>query len=392
MQGVKSRQKREFKQGIFFILLLILSSNFLSCNYTLKELTIVEKIPSIDTEAELMVSGESFDGFYRSCVTISILNPDNEKVEYSIDGGRLWINYDRPFEICNTTTILYRGITSRGKSSPKIANINIDKKPPEILPVIESPQNSEGWNNTDVTVSFICRDNESGIKECPSPVRITEEGRGQIIKVRAIDRVGNESSSEIIINIDRTPPTISIIGLLEGRSYFICDKPSVHYKAEDNLSGIKEIVTTNSGENPVGRFKYMVRAIDRAGNVTEEIRNYFVIYKFEGFGPPLTFRKPFRLGSVIPLKFRLSDGCGNRVTDARARFHMELFSKKVPEEPPEEISDEPLFGDKNDFFTYDYLNAEYVFNLSTDSLFPGIWKIDVSLDDGMTYLEFISIK
>lgn len=373
---------------IAFIFALLI----LSCRTAVKEANYTQEPQGFETTAVAKVNGSGIDGFYGDCVTVSISNLD-DRVEYSIDGGRLWTHYNVPFEICSSTTVLYRGIRSKGISKPKIVAINIDKNPPEVLAVIEPSPNPEGWNNSEVTISFICRDKESGIKDCPSPVRLLEEGSSQVIKAVARDKVGNEGSTEVKINIDRTPPLISITGPVEGRSYFLCDKPYPDFRVEDNLSGVKDArAFTIPDDSAVGSFKYIVRATDRAGNQIEEVRNYQIIYKFEGFGAPVSYRKPFRQGSVIPVRFKLSDGCGNRIIDAQAKFTIDLISRMMPEDPPVEIEDEPLFGDRGDLFSYDYLTGEYVYNLSTESLFSGIWKISVILNDGMTYSELISIK
>ncbi|MFN3739191.1 MAG: PxKF domain-containing protein [Thermodesulfovibrionales bacterium] len=338
------------------------------------------------------IDGTGIDGFYGDCVNVSILNLD-DRVEYSIDGGRLWTPYNVPFEICSSTTVLYRGIRSKGISKPKIVAVNIDKNPPEILPVIEPSPNPEGWNNSEVTISFICRDRESGIKECPSPVRLSEEESFQSVKASAKDKVGNEGFAEVKINIDRTPPAVSITGLVEGRMYFLCDRPSADFRAQDTISGVKDAKAfTIPDDKVVGSFKYIVRATDRAGNLVEEVRSYQIIYKFEGFGAPVSYKKPFKQGSVVPIRFKLSDGCGNRIIDAQAKFTIELVSRFVSEDPTVEIDDEPLFGDRGDLFSYDYVTGEYVYNLSTESLFSGIWKISVTLNDGKTYSEMITIK
>lgn len=365
----------------------------LSCRASVKEIIYTQKeLRGFETKAVAKIDGTGVDGFYGDCVNVSIVNLD-DRVEYSIDGGRLWIPYNVRFEICSSTTVLYRGLRSKVIGEPKIVVINIDKNPPEVLPVIEPSPNPEGWNNTEVTITFVCRDRESGIKECPSPVRLAEEGSHQSVRVSARDKVGNEGFAEIKINIDRTPPLVFVTGPVEGRRYFLCDKPSVDFRVEDNLSGVKDArAFIIPDDRAVGSFKYIVRATDKAGNIIEENRCYQVIYKFEGFGTPVSYKKPFKHGSVIPVRFKLSDGCGNRIMDAQAKFTIDLVSRVVSEDPPVEIEDEPLFGDRGDFFSYDYVKGEYLYNLSTESLFSGIWKISVALNDGMTYSELISIK
>ena len=47
--------------------------------------------------------------------------------------------------------------------------LNIDKTPPTLTSASDPAPNINGWNNTDVTVSFECLDATSGIAICPDP-------------------------------------------------------------------------------------------------------------------------------------------------------------------------------------------------------------------------------
>ncbi len=375
------------------ILFLVLSLSLLSC-YTksipsqpeVQELIPSEKIISVKVE------GQGVEGFYGSCVIVSMTGQDNLLIEYSIDGGKTWSIYNEGFEVCNTTSILYKPGVSSGNYRPGLYVINIDRKPPEIIASIEPLPNKDGWNNTDVIVSFYCRDYESGIRECPQPVRVSNEGKNQIIKARAIDKVGNIQQIEVVINIDKTPPFISVKGVENKRVYSICDRPSPEFLAEDSLSGLKTAQSFHTEDRRVGELFYTVRASDMADNITELKLSYRINYKFEGFRPPVSMEKPFRKGSVIPVIFRLSDGCGNPVSDVEAKIKIELVSRTVPEGEAAEFEEQPLFGDRGDEFWYDYVNSQYVYNLSTDNLFEGLWRITVSLDDGQSYSTIVGIK
>ena len=63
--------------------------------------------------------------------------------------------------------------------------------------------NANGWNNTDVTVTFTCADAASGIASCTSPVTVTTEGAGQEICGTAIDNAGNSANTCVTLNIDK---------------------------------------------------------------------------------------------------------------------------------------------------------------------------------------------
>jgi|GEM_PF-2671395 len=375
------------------ILIFLLSLSLLSCyaKSIPSQSEIQELIPA-EKNISVRVEGQGVEGVYGSCVIVSMTGQDNLLIEYSIDGGKTWSIYNEGFEVCNTTSILYKPRMSSGKYRYGLYVINIDRKPPEVIASIDPPPNKDGWNNTDVTVSFYCRDYESGIRECPQSVRVSNEGKNQIIRARAIDKVGNSQQIEVVINIDKTPPFVSVKGVENKRAYYICERPFPEFMAEDGLSGLKNAQSFHTEDRRVGELFYAVRASDIADNKTELKLSYSIKYKFEGFRPPVSLEKPFRKGSVIPVIFRISDGCGNPVSDAQAKIKIELISRTLPEEVPVEIGEQPLFGDKGDEFWYDYLNSQYVYNLSTDKLFEGLWRITVSLDDGKSYSTTLGIK
>src|SRR5205814_1478711 len=70
--------------------------------------------------------------------------------------------------------------------------------------------NANGWNNTNVVVSWTCADSYSGIKTCPPATTVSSEGANQSVSGSAIDNVGNTASATVgNISIDKTAPTLS---------------------------------------------------------------------------------------------------------------------------------------------------------------------------------------
>lgn len=96
-------------------------------------------------------------------------------------------------------------------ASATVANINIDKTPPTIVGSRTPLPNANGWNNTDVTVSFACSDSLSGIDTCgPENQVVSSEGTNQSRTGTAVDLAGNIASTTVSgINIDKTPPTMN---------------------------------------------------------------------------------------------------------------------------------------------------------------------------------------
>ena len=89
--------------------------------------------------------------------------------------------------------------------------LSIDKTPPSINATLSRDPNANGWSNGDVTVTFACNDALSGIAFCPSPVTVTTEGAGQVITGTAVDKAGNTATASVTLNIDKTPPSVTLI-------------------------------------------------------------------------------------------------------------------------------------------------------------------------------------
>lgn len=101
-------------------------------------------------------------------------------------------------------------VDNAGNTATASVTLNIDKTAPAIIASQSSPPNAAGWNNTDVTVSFQCSDSLSGVATCPTSQTVSGEGANQAISGTAIDLAGNSASATATINLDETPPVISI--------------------------------------------------------------------------------------------------------------------------------------------------------------------------------------
>jgi hypothetical protein len=89
-------------------------------------------------------------------------------------------------------------------------SVHIDKSAPTIIARATPGPNAAGWNNTDVSVQFDCADVVSGVAECTSPVKVTTEGANQTVSGSIKDFVAKTAEASVTLNIDKTPPVISI--------------------------------------------------------------------------------------------------------------------------------------------------------------------------------------
>jgi len=72
--------------------------------------------------------------------------------------------------------------------------------------------NVNGWNNTNVTINFICSDSLSGLAPGSPPVAtvVSTEGANQSVTGICMDFAGNVATQTVAgINIDKTPPNVS---------------------------------------------------------------------------------------------------------------------------------------------------------------------------------------
>ncbi len=81
-----------------------------------------------------------------------------------------------------------------GNTASTSIKLNIDKTPPTISAASSPTPNGNGWNNSNVTVTFTCNDSLSGIGSCTPPVTVSADGANQVISGTATDIAGNTAS------------------------------------------------------------------------------------------------------------------------------------------------------------------------------------------------------
>lgn len=331
------------------------------------------------------------NGWNNSDVTVSWSVTDDESAISSTDGcDEVTLTEE------TSGTTLTCTATSEGGTSSESVTIKIDKTKPVITGSRTPDPNENGWNNTDVEVSFSCADTgdvQSGIEtDTVAGAIISDEGAGQSVTNTGscIDNAGNEADPATVsgINIDKTPPEVMITTPDNGGSYTFKQTVLANWSVTDTLSGIDTAVgTVPSGDpidtNSLGTKEFTVTATDLAGNTSEVIVSYEVIpYTFGGFGSPLTIStKDFKKMSTIPVKFQLFDTENNPISNAVAT----LAVNGVPA-----VSS----GGSNigNYFRYDPVKQQYIFNLSTKTLSLGLNTLKVTLDDGTEYFRTITIK
>jgi len=157
-----------------------------------------------------------------------------------------------------------------GNAASSSATVNIDETPPTITASAAPAPNLNGWNNTDVTISFTCSDLGSGIASCPPLQTVGAEGANQTISGTATDKAGNTASAKAILNIDKTPPAVTAnVSPAANAAGWNNSNVTVNFNCTDALSGVDlcpaQVIASTEGANQA----FLGTARDRAGNTAD---------------------------------------------------------------------------------------------------------------------------
>jgi hypothetical protein len=217
------------------------------------------------------------NGWYTSNVDVSFAVVDNESDISSkspgCDGGSVTSD--------TTGTTFTCTATSAGGTGSKSVTIKRDATTPTIDGQASPGPNSDGWNNTDVDVTFACDDATSGIASCGPDKTLTGEGRNQSVTGGAKDHAGNTASDAISgVNIDKHGPTAPTASFDKPKAYtdsngvdWFKDSVIVSYGGStdpdltngDPGSGVKSYSAPETLSSS-GTLNYSGKATDRADN------------------------------------------------------------------------------------------------------------------------------
>jgi len=170
---------------------------------------------------------------------------------YSVDGGatQTYSPVSKPsFTTEGVHTLEYWSADNAGNSEAHHSiQVRIDKTPPTIGAQKSPAANANGWNNQDVTVSFVCADTLSGIASCSPSQVVSAEAANQGVDGTALDNAGNSATAHTSVSLDKTPPTItaSVDRPANGNGWYD-DDVFVGFTCSDSLSGIDTCPATQT--------------------------------------------------------------------------------------------------------------------------------------------------
>lgn len=306
------------KEGSYIICLTV-RDNDNNENSTCKKIFIDLTSP-FTTHKIIPSSPNGMKGWYISRVRIKLIPSDNlsgvNATFYKIDDKK-WKLYENFIEIDEDGyhEISYYSIDNNGnEEDEKRIEIKIDATSPYTI-CIFSRNETDGWFNKPVSVSFNAIDNLSGVEETYCSVdnenlkkyeEIINLGEGiHILYYFSLDRAGNaESIVKKEVKVDETPPQIKIENpsngiyifnkkIFHSNSTIVIGNVTIYAKAIDHFSGIKKMelylngkYITNSTSSEIkyelderyfGIYRIKVIAEDFASNYASIEENVFVL-------------------------------------------------------------------------------------------------------------------
>jgi hypothetical protein len=216
------------------------------------------------------------NGWYTSDVTVSFaVAPTGGELEKEGCGTRT-ITQNTAGLVLTCTASNNKGTTSQ------MVTIKRDASAPKVS-FSESPAaNGFDWQHSAVVISFRCS-SISGIASCPSPATLATEGGAQSVSGTAVNNAGLSANvTSPAINIDLTPPTVTLSTPANGAVYALNSVVTASYACADVLSGVAQCSGTLTNGAPLNTTQratheaFTVTGKDKAGNATQVTYYYSV--------------------------------------------------------------------------------------------------------------------
>jgi hypothetical protein len=150
-----------------------------------------------------------------------------------------------------------------------------DSTPPLISATVAPAPNANGWNNTEVTITWSVVDPESGIASTSGcgATTSTQETGGTTLTCSAENGAGVSATQSVTVKIDKAAPTVTFSG--NADTYTVDQTILITCAASDALSGIGSTSCPEVASGPAANYvgatattstTLTATATDNAGN------------------------------------------------------------------------------------------------------------------------------
>jgi lysophospholipase L1-like esterase len=261
--------------------------------------------------------------------------------------------------------------------------------------------NGGGWYKDSMTVTATDNGDPnladasagSGVDPSSIPAPVTHSTSGIFTDEATLaDLVGNSSpTSSLTTQVDATPPSLSVTCpssvLLNGKASATVVGSDGQSGLASDPSGSVSIDTSTVGSKTTTRT-----ATDNVGHASTKSCTTVVGYAYSGILQPINpdGSSIFKLGSTVPVKFSLTDANGVVQTATVANLTVAKVTNEIDGSYVEATSTSA--ATTGTLFRYDPSSQQYIFNLGTKELSKGTWSLKVTLDDGNSYVQRISLR
>jgi hypothetical protein len=328
-------------------------------------------------------SPDGDNGWYKSDVTLTWTVTENESPN-SLDKTDC---VDQSITADQTEQTYSCSATSAGGSATQVdVEIKRDGTAPSASASASPAANGNGWNKSDVTISFSGTDATSGVASCSDDVVLGSEAAGQSASGTCTDNAGNESASATAsgINIDKTAPSVSLVGgPANGASYYFGSVPAIpSCTASDALSGLDGACDVVGYGIGVGPHTITASVSDKAGNEATATSSYTVLaWTLNGFYQPVDMNGVFntvKAGSTVPLKFNVFAG-PTEITDPSK---MSFSAKSIVCSTSAPVDEIELLSTGGTSLRYDVTGRQFIQNWQTPRLPGTCYQVTMTAQDG----------
>ncbi len=273
----------------------------------------------------------------------------------------------------------------------------VDKTHPGIAFAGQAPAaNANGWNNTDVTLSWNCSDALSGPQAATVSETISTEGTNKSATGTCSDKADNTMpDTQNGVDIDKTKPTLN--PTVSPNPVLLNGVATASANAADSLSGLATSSCGAVDTSSLGSHSVSCSATDNAGNSNSASASYSVGAAFSGFLSPLngtsTVVNVGNAGRAYPIKYQLTDANGAYITNAVTGTTINVVK----------VACSNLNGDATDAIDYtaatggtalryDSTANQYIYNWATPSQKGACYRMTVTPPDGQLHIALFQMK